>query len=239
MCLSILRSSSSLAPGSSIRHGFQRKRACHPSNRKIGIDSARQATQNPAWVPTMDYIAPRSIRRPGGQPHRFQPETDMQDRYPDKQASLPVTAEAAHAAATAASGASPAVDLLRRSLATFLAKDIAGWAALCDEDVIVEFPFAPDAASTRIVGRTAIYDYLKDYPSVIDLKSARTMQIYATSDPDFAIAEWSVTGQVISNGNPYEMRYATFVTFKNGLIVNYREYWNPQAFMAAMNGSMF
>lgn len=163
----------------------------------------------------------------------------MLDEHPNNQAALPVTAEAPRTAASAANVASTAVDLLRHSLATFLAKDIAGWAALCDENVIVEFPFAPDAASARIVGRTAIYDYLKDYPSVIDLKAARTMTIHATGDPELAIAEWSVTGQVISNGNPYEMSYATFVTFKNGLIVNYREYWNPQAFMAAMNGTMF
>ncbi len=44
---------------------------------------------------------------------------------------------------------------------------------------------------------------------------------------------------MISNGNPYEMSYATFVTFKNGLIVTYREYWDPMAFMAAMRGAKF
>ncbi|QBE61896.1 nuclear transport factor 2 family protein [Pseudoduganella lutea] len=137
-------------------------------------------------------------------------------------------------------GATPdAVQLLRRSLETFLAKDIAGWAALCDENVIVEFPFAPDEASRKIVGRAAIYEYLKDYPGVIDLKTTRTMSIHGTDDPRLAIAEWSVSGQVISNGNPYEMSYATFVTFDNGLIVNYREYWNPCAFSAAMDGAMF
>jgi hypothetical protein len=30
-----------------------------------------------------------------------------------------------------------------------------------------------------------------------------------------------------------------FVTFRNGLIVNYREYWNPQAFQKAMTGGSF
>ena len=44
---------------------------------------------------------------------------------------------------------------------------------------------------------------------------------------------------MISNGNPYEMSYATFVTFKNGLIVTYREYWDSMAFMAAMRGAKF
>ena len=48
-----------------------------------------------------------------------------------------------------------------------------------------------------------------------------------------------VSGNVISNGNPYEMSYATFATFRDGLIVNYREYWNPIAFLAAMGGTRF
>ncbi|MBY0503996.1 MAG: nuclear transport factor 2 family protein [Bryobacteraceae bacterium] len=132
-----------------------------------------------------------------------------------------------------------AAQLLKRSLDTFLAKDIKGWAELCDENVVVEFPFAPDVASRKLVGREAIYEYLKNYPSVIDLQRTPTLKIHATDDPNLAIAEWSVSGRVISNGNPYEMSYATFVTFKNGLIVNYREYWNPMVFMAAMSGETF
>jgi uncharacterized protein len=132
-----------------------------------------------------------------------------------------------------------AAQLLKRSLDTFLAKDIKGWAELCDENVVVEFPFAPDVASRKLVGRAAIYEYLKNYPSVIDVQRTPTLKINSTDDPNMAIAEWSVSGQVISNGNPYEMSYATFVTFKNGLIVNYREYWNPVVFMAAMSGAKF
>lgn len=132
-----------------------------------------------------------------------------------------------------------AAQLLKRSLETFLAKDIKGWAELCDENVVVEFPFAPDVATRKLVGRVAIYEYLKNYPSVIDVQRTPTLKIIATDDPSMAIAEWSVSGRVISNGNPYEMSYATFVTVKNGLIVTYREYWNPMAFMAAMDGAKF
>jgi uncharacterized protein len=132
-----------------------------------------------------------------------------------------------------------AAQLLKHALDRFLAKDIEGWADLCDENIVVEFPFAPDAASRRIVGRDGIYEYLRNYPNVIDLKTTPTMMIHDTSDPNMAIAEWSASGQVISSGRPYEMSYATFVTFHNGLIVNYREYWNPMAFMAAMDGANF
>jgi ketosteroid isomerase-like protein len=43
----------------------------------------------------------------------------------------------------------------------------------------------------------------------------------------------------MTNGNAYEMSYATFVTFRDGLIVTCREYWNPLSFMEAMSGSSF
>jgi len=132
-----------------------------------------------------------------------------------------------------------AVDLLRRSLDTFLAKDMKGWTEMCAEDVVAEFPFAPEGSPARIEGRAALYDYLRGYPAMIDVRSLPAVKIYATDDPAVAIAEWSASGQVLSNGNPYEMRYATFVTFRDGLIVNYREYWNPLAFMNAMSGARF
>ena len=132
-----------------------------------------------------------------------------------------------------------AVDLVHRSLDTFLAKDMRGWANLCHENVVAEFPFAPKGSPARFEGRAALYDYLKGYPDFIDIRSIPKRRVYATDDVNVAIAEWSVSGRVISNGNPYEMSYATFVTFRDGLIVNYREYWNPQTFMDAMSGARF
>ena len=132
-----------------------------------------------------------------------------------------------------------AVQLLRNSLDTFLSKDMKGWSELCDEKVVAEFPFAPEGSPTRIEGRNALYEYLRNYPSFIDVREIPTLKTYSTEDPNVAIAEWSVSGSVISNGNPYEMSYATFVTFRDGLIANYREYWNPIAFLAAMGGTRF
>ena len=127
-----------------------------------------------------------------------------------------------------------ATQLLRNSLDTFLAKDMKGWSELCAEDVVAEFPFAPEGSPAKFEGREALYNYLKDYPGFIDVKSIPNLKIYGTDDPNIAIAEWSASGVVIGNGNPYEMSYATFVTFRDGLIVNYREYWNPQAFQKAI-----
>jgi len=114
-----------------------------------------------------------------------------------------------------------------------------GWTDLCAEDVVAEFPFAPEGSPSRIEGRPALYEYLRNYPSFIDVHKIPTAKAYATDDKNVVVAEWSVVGKVISNGNPYDMSYATFVTYRDGLVVNYREYWNPIAFTAAMAGTRF
>eukprot|EP01035_Chromulina_nebulosa_P009644 gene9644-13013_t len=136
-------------------------------------------------------------------------------------------------------GSTTAVQLLRNSLDTFLAKDMKGWSELCATDVVAEFPFAPEGTPARFEGREALYEYLRNYPSFIDVKSIPTLKIYGTTDENVAIAEWSASGVVLGNGNVYEMSYATFVAFRNGLIAHYREYWNPQAFQKAMSGGSF
>jgi ketosteroid isomerase-like protein len=85
----------------------------------------------------------------------------------------------------------------------------------------------------------ALYEYLRNYPSVINVRSIPHLRIYSTDEPNVAIAEWSSSGEVLTNGNAYEMSYATFVSFREGLIVTYREYWNPLAFIQAMGGTQF
>ena len=132
-----------------------------------------------------------------------------------------------------------AAELLRHSLDLFLAKDMKGWSLLCADDVVAEFPFAPEGSPRRLEGREALYEYLRNYPSVIDVRSLPHLHTYSTDDPNVSIAEWSSSGEVLTNGNPYEMSYATFVTFRDGLIVNYREYWDPLTFMHALGNTQF
>jgi ketosteroid isomerase-like protein len=132
-----------------------------------------------------------------------------------------------------------AAELLRHSLDLFLAKDMKGWSLLCADDVVAEFPFAPEGSPRRLDGRETLYEYLRNYPSVIDVRSLPNVRIYSTNDPNVAIAEWSSSGEVLTNGNSYEMSYATFVTFKDGLIVNYREYWDPLTFTHALGSTQF
>src|ERR1700743_2356730 len=89
-------------------------------------------------------------------------------------------------------GTPSAVDLLRRSLDTFLAKDMKAWTDLCADDVVAEFPFPPAWARARSEGREALYEYLRGYPDVIDVREIPSVRVYATGDENVAIAEWNV-----------------------------------------------
>jgi ketosteroid isomerase-like protein len=82
-----------------------------------------------------------------------------------------------------------AVQLLRKSLDRFLAKDMKGWIELCDENVVAEFPFPPEGSPARIEGRGALYEYLRNYPSIIDVRKIPKLETYETNDPNVAIAE--------------------------------------------------
>lgn len=137
------------------------------------------------------------------------------------------------------SGIATPVDLFNRSLEAFLGKDMRAWADLCAEDVLVEFPFSPENLPSRLEGREAIFAYLQYYPTIIDIHEIDSVTVYETDRPESVVAEWSVKGHVIPNGNRYDMSYATFVTVRDGQIANYREYWNPLAFGQALEGVSF
>ncbi|MEY9933089.1 ketosteroid isomerase-like protein [Catenulispora sp. GP43] len=134
--------------------------------------------------------------------------------------------------------ATPA-EVFKQSQEAFLAKDMRAWADLCAEDVLVEFPFSPEGLPSTLQGRQAIFEYLRYYPTIIDIHEIDSVTVYATDKPETVVAEWSVKGHVIPNGNKYDMAYATFVTVRAGRITGYREYWNPLTFGQALEGVSF
>ncbi|WP_079027780.1 nuclear transport factor 2 family protein [Streptomyces rimosus] len=131
---------------------------------------------------------------------------------------------------------SPA-DLFHHATRLLLAKDMDGWIALCADDVLVEFPFAPPGYPTKLVGRAALADYLGDYTEHIDLRDIPHLKIHLTDAPDTVIAEMRATGRIVATGDPYDLSYIVVMTARNGRITHYRDYWNPLAVPASMNAA--
>ena len=98
---------------------------------------------------------------------------------------------------------------------------------LCADDVVFEFPFAPPGRPARVEGKPALGDYLQALAGRVRLEGVSNLEIHETVKPDVAIIEMTMTGTVTATGAPYEQSYVSVLTVRDGLIVRYRDYWNP------------
>ena len=119
------------------------------------------------------------------------------------------------------------MDLISRALQLLLDKDMIGFAGLWAEDGVAEFPFAPPGWPSRLEGRAAVEDYVRDYPKALDIRSIPKQVVHRTADPDVVIVEFEAEGVVVATGKPYRAAYIVVVTTRDGEIVGYRDYWNP------------
>ncbi|MFI9580651.1 nuclear transport factor 2 family protein [Streptomyces sp. NPDC052236] len=130
-------------------------------------------------------------------------------------------------------------DLYRHSLRLLLDKDIDGWVALCDENVVFEFPFAPEGFPARLEGRAAVAEYMRGYPDHVDFREILSMEIHQTTNPETIVAEWRGAGRIVAIDAPYDMPYVAVVTVSNGRITHYRDYWNPAAIPGSADNAKF
>ncbi|GAB2857619.1 nuclear transport factor 2 family protein [Lentzea nigeriaca] len=119
------------------------------------------------------------------------------------------------------------MDLVPRALQLLLDKDMAGFAGLWAVDGVMEFPFAPPGYPTRLEGRAAIEDYLRDYPKMLDIQGFPKQVVHRSVDQDVVVVEFDAEGVVVATGKPYRFSYIAVITTRDGEIVSYRDYWNP------------
>ncbi|ASB89452.1 nuclear transport factor 2 family protein [Bacillus sonorensis] len=126
--------------------------------------------------------------------------------------------------------------VIERFLDSMLEKDMKKWIELWDDQAVFEFPYAPAGFPEKIEGKSAIYDYIKDFPEKIDIVRFTPPVIYQIPDSNTAIAEFECEGTVISMGLPYKQKYISVIKTKDGKIVHYKDYWNPLTVIEAFGG---
>lgn len=128
-------------------------------------------------------------------------------------------------------------DLVHHALDLLLAKDMVGFADLWSDAGVLEFPFAAPGYPPQVVGRAAIRDYLRDYPSSFDVRDVTEKVVHQTTDPAVVIVEFAIDGVAVATAKPYLMRYIAVITVTDGMIERYRDYWSPLAAAEAMGGT--
>ncbi|MFT4113923.1 nuclear transport factor 2 family protein [Silvibacterium sp.] len=109
---------------------------------------------------------------------------------------------------------------------------------LVADDAVMEFPFAPEGRPQRLNGKREIAPYLDELKKVIRLDEVRLVAMHKTVDPETVILQAEGKGQAIQTGRPFHPRYIVVLTFRDGRIIRWQDYWNPLAFLTSMGATI-
>jgi hypothetical protein len=127
-----------------------------------------------------------------------------------------------------------AVDVFGQAVPAIQSGDVPALLRLCGDDVVFEFPFAPSGRPAKVEGKTAAGEYLAALPRVAFDKL--DLETHQCVDPDVAVIEMTAAGRADGTGEPYQMSFVIVLRVHDGLILRYRDYWNPLGALRAPAG---
>ncbi|OXM17195.1 nuclear transport factor 2 family protein [Paenibacillus herberti] len=122
-----------------------------------------------------------------------------------------------------------AVHIMSLFTISFIRKDYDSMLDLFDEDVIFEFPYAPQPYPKQLVGKAALKQHLDMLEDMLEITSFTTPIVHVSADTPVFIAQFEGSGTVLAEGMPYEQQYISVVEVKDDKIIRYQDYWNPLA----------
>lgn len=124
-------------------------------------------------------------------------------------------------------------DLLHKHLALFVSKIPASEAVdVYNEDVTIEFPYAPEGHTRRLEGRDALLAFFGRIPTF-----ARDFNVGEPTIHEIEgglVAEYKGASTFIDTGLPYAQDYVLFMTVRDGKIASMREYYDGQRVLKAL-----
>ncbi len=125
-----------------------------------------------------------------------------------------------------------ASDLLRSHLALVGKASTPDELAIYAEDVIAEFPYAPEGHTSRLEGPQKIAAFLENIGKFAENFHLGEPTIHETATG--CIAEYHGSSTFKSTGLPYEQDYISVITVKDGKIASIKEYYDPLRVLRAL-----
>lgn len=127
------------------------------------------------------------------------------------------------------------VQLINNLFATLEIRDEQKASRLFDEHVVFEVPYAPPEAPLPARGREAVLGMLIHGASaVFETIKLIPIEFYPMRDPQLLVVEYRSEGRVRNTGKTYANRYAGIFRIKDGKVILWREYFNPEIWSRAM-----
>lgn len=116
-------------------------------------------------------------------------------------------------------------DVLARRRQVILDGDADGFADLFTPDGVIEAPFAPPGAPSRLAGREAIREYARRVmASPLRLEDFEVAELYQTTDPELVIVELRTKGTLTSTGRAFTATSIQVLRIRDGQIALFRDF---------------
>jgi ketosteroid isomerase-like protein len=120
-------------------------------------------------------------------------------------------------------------DVLAQRRRLTLSGDADALADLYALDAVIEAPFAPPGAPSRLAGREAIREYSRRVmASPLRVEDYEVTELYQTQDPELVIVEMRAKGTVTTTGRSFTTTSIQVLRIRDGQIVLFRDFANPQ-----------
>ena len=100
---------------------------------------------------------------------------------------------------------------------------------LLADDVLFEYVISVPGYPRRVEGRQGIIDLYGNYDSYLTVHSADNLRVYRDSGASVVVLEYEVHGESVQTGRPYDNRFVSIVTVKDGKVKWWRDYLDPVA----------
>ncbi len=100
---------------------------------------------------------------------------------------------------------------------------------LLADDVVVEFVISVPGYPRRVDGRQSVADLYGDYDSFMHVRSADNLRVHRDVARSTVILEYEVHGESVRTGRPYDNRFVSIVTVRDGKVAWWRDYLDPVA----------
>ena len=101
------------------------------------------------------------------------------------------------------------------------------------EDAVMEFPYHLPTTPARLVGKPEIARFFAGFGNFLVLDEIHPTTLHETTDPNVGIVEYEGRGKAVQTGRPYVQQYITVLTFLDGKIAHWKDYWNPENVLGA------
>jgi hypothetical protein len=122
-----------------------------------------------------------------------------------------------------------AADVLAQRRRLVLSGDADGFADLFAPGGVIEVPFAPPGALSRLEGREAIREYSRHVvASPLRIEDFEVAELYQTQDPEVVIVEMRVKATLTTTGQTFAAISIQILRIREGQIVLFRDFANPR-----------